>query len=68
MTSTLDIDLDSEGYDDDYVATLNDEPDLPYNLRELRIPKSIIKMYKDSPYAGNLPTMTELYTNGDEEQ
>ena len=68
MPSILDIDLDEEGYDDEYVSTLTDEPVLPYELKEIRIPKSIIKMYKDSPYAGNLPTMTVLYTNGDEEQ
>lgn len=42
-------------------------PELPYGMVEIRIPKSIIKMYKDSPYAGNLPTMTVLYTSGDEQ-
>ena len=47
---------------------VKEEPLLPYNLTEIRIPKSIIKMYKDSPYAGNLPTMTVLYTAGDEEE
>ena len=44
-----------------------DEPELPYGLTEICIPKAIIKMYRDSPYAGNLPTMTVLYTSGDEQ-
>lgn len=44
-----------------------EEPELPYGLTEIRIPKAIIRMYQSSPYAGNLPTMTVLYTAGDEE-
>ena len=46
---------------------VKEEPELPYGLTEIRIPKAIIRMYQSSPYAGNLPTMTVLYTNGDEE-
>ena len=44
-----------------------EESELPYGLTEIRIPKAIIRMYQSSPYAGNLPTMTVLYTAGDEE-
>jgi len=37
------------------------EPELPYGMAEIRIPKSIIQMYKDAPYAGNLETIPVLY-------
>jgi len=57
----------TEDFDLSQWENLRVERLLPYGMTEIRIPKAIIRMYQSSPYAGNLPTMTVLYTSGDEQ-